>query len=83
MHDNGIGLTPEQRALVFERFYQASSSSEGAGVGLSICARAAQAMGGAITIDSEGLGKGCTAAVRLVPVAGEPPAATKRETAAG
>jgi signal transduction histidine kinase len=83
MCDNGIGLTPEQRALVFERFYQACSSSEGAGVGLSICARAAQAMGGAITIDSAGLGQGCTAVVRLALAVELTAAAPERITAAG
>jgi signal transduction histidine kinase len=65
LRDNGIGLTPAQLALVFERFYQASASSEGAGVGLSICARAVEAMGGTITLQSDGLGKGSTAEVRL------------------
>lgn len=76
MLDNGIGLTPDQIALVFERFYQASASSEGAGVGLSICARAVDAMNGTITIHSDGLGEGSTATVRLrLSEAGAPPAA--------
>lgn len=65
LRDNGIGLTPEQLELVFERFYQASASSEGAGVGLSICARAVEAMGGTITLQSDGPGAGSTAVVRL------------------
>ena len=65
LRDNGIGLTPEQLELVFERFYQASASSEGAGVGLSICARAVEAMGGTIALQSAGLGAGSTAVVRL------------------
>lgn len=65
VQDNGIGLTPAQLGMVFERFYQATASSEGAGVGLSICARAVEAMGGAITIQSDGLGAGSTAVVKL------------------
>ena len=65
LRDNGIGLTPGQLELVFERFYQASASSEGAGVGLSICVKAAEAMGGTIELRSDGLGKGSTAVVRL------------------
>jgi signal transduction histidine kinase len=70
LRDTGIGLTPEQRARVFERFYQASPSSEGAGVGLSICARAVEGMGGTIGLESAGLGQGTTAVVRL-PLAAE------------
>ncbi len=65
VRDNGIGLTTEQLTLVFERFYQASAASEGAGVGLSICARAVAAMGGTITLQSDGPGAGCMAEVRL------------------
>ena len=65
LRDNGIGLTPGELELVFERFYQASASSEGAGVGLSICVRAVEAMGGTITLQSDGLGEGSTAVVRL------------------
>lgn len=76
LRDNGIGLTPRQLELVFERFYQASASSEGVGVGLSICVRAVEAMGGSITLQSDGLGKGSTAAVRL-------PLADLQEAAAG
>ncbi|GIH96762.1 sensor histidine kinase [Planobispora siamensis] len=50
--DEGSGLTPEQCALVFERFYRADRTREGpgdrggAGLGLSIVAAVAAAHGG-------------------------------------
>jgi two-component system OmpR family sensor kinase len=48
--DHGSGLTEEQAARVFERFYRADSSrtraSGGAGLGLSIAAAVAEAHGG-------------------------------------
>jgi signal transduction histidine kinase len=74
VRDNGIGLSPAQLARAFERFYQASASSEGAGVGLSICVKALEAMGGSIVLESGGLGAGVTAVVRL-PLAESPEAA--------
>jgi len=83
LQDNGIGLTPGQLELVFERFYQASASSEGAGVGLSICVRAVEAMGGTITLRSEGLGKGSTAVVRLKLSEAGGAAAAAQETGTG
>ncbi len=75
VRDDGIGMTAEQVARAFERFYQASAASEGVGVGLSICARALEAMGGSIALESRGLGEGTTAAVRLslAPEGGPPP----------
>ena len=83
VRDNGIGLTPTQLELVFERFYQASPSSEGAGVGLSICARAAAAMGGTVTLHSEGLGAGSTAVVMLALAEEQAAFATGERMAAG
>jgi len=83
LRDNGIGLTPGQLELVFERFYQASASSEGAGVGLSICARAVEAMGGTITLQSDGLGEGSTAVVRLALSEVRAPSLEVQETGTG
>ncbi len=59
--DTGIGIAPEQREKIFQRFVQADGSSRrsfgGAGVGLSIAKEIVEAMGGAIHVDSE-LGRG-------------------------
>jgi signal transduction histidine kinase len=37
--DKGIGLVKSEIKKAFDRFYQSSPSSEGSGVGLSICKR--------------------------------------------
>jgi two-component system, OmpR family, sensor kinase len=59
--DSGPGMTEEQAAHVFERFYRADESraraSGGVGLGLSIVAAVAEAHGGAVSVDST-LGKG-------------------------
>lgn len=55
--DQGIGLTPEQKARLFEKFAQADGTITrrygGTGLGLSICRELATLMGGEIGCDSE------------------------------
>jgi hemerythrin-like metal-binding protein len=59
--DSGIGVSPEQRARLFNSFEQAESSTTrkfgGTGLGLAISKRIVEMMGGKIWIQSE-LGKG-------------------------
>lgn len=59
--DTGMGIIPEDLPHVFERFYQADSSSTrgfgGAGLGLAICKEIVEAHGGRIEVESE-IGKG-------------------------
>jgi two-component system OmpR family sensor kinase len=62
--DTGPGLTPEQQAKIFERFYRADSSrtragGEGSGLGLSIVDAVMKANGGSVSVESE-VGKGST-----------------------
>ena len=59
--DSGKGMTAEQAAHVFDRFYQADAShaTKGLGLGLSIARRAAELSGGAVTVESAP-GKGST-----------------------
>ncbi|MBK1721460.1 ATP-binding protein [Thiocystis violacea] len=59
--DTGIGLAPDQREPVFERFSQADSSTSrrygGTGLGLSISKQLVELMGGDIAVESA-LGQG-------------------------
>ena len=54
VHDAGIGMTPEQLARVFERFYRADKTGTipGNGLGLSISSEIMELMGGQIIIAS-------------------------------
>ncbi len=66
--DSGIGMSPEQLTRLFKPFSQADASTArnygGTGLGLALCKRFCQVMGGRIDVDSE-LGKGTTFTVRL------------------
>ena len=56
VHDTGIGITDEQREKLFEAFQQGDDADNrrhgGAGLGLAISRRIAQAMGGDLEVDS-------------------------------
>ncbi|MEO9326644.1 sensor histidine kinase [Gordonia aurantiaca] len=67
--DTGQGLTPEEAAHVFERFYRGDRSRHrgsggGSGLGLSIVAALVEAHGGRVGVDTAP-GKGATFWVRL------------------
>ena len=66
--DNGIGMAPETVGRLFSPFSQAEASTTrrfgGSGLGLSICRRIVDLMGGQISVSSE-LGKGATFTVAL------------------
>jgi signal transduction histidine kinase len=57
--DHGPGISPEQQAGLFERFYRVRSNTDapGVGLGLAIAKGIVEAHGGSIGIDSE-LGSG-------------------------
>jgi two-component system sensor histidine kinase BaeS len=61
--DTGRGISPEDLAHVFDRFYKARDSS-GMGLGLAIARRLVEAHGGTITAESQ-LGRGTTMRVTL------------------
>ena len=55
VRDNGIGIPKEQQDKIWQRFYQvdpARSHDTGAGLGLSMVQKIAQAHGGYMTVDS-------------------------------
>jgi signal transduction histidine kinase/DNA-binding response OmpR family regulator len=57
VRDTGIGISPEEQALVFEEFRQASVASsqkhEGTGLGLALSKRFVELHGGRIWVESE------------------------------
>jgi signal transduction histidine kinase len=57
VQDEGAGISPVNLPHIFERFYRGAGSSEGFGLGLSICKDLIERMGGSISIRSrEGVG---------------------------
>jgi len=58
--DQGYGISPDEKKLIFDRFYRGQSASQdrpipGAGLGLSIVQHIVQAHGGTVDVDSDGI----------------------------
>ena len=66
--DSGIGMTKEEQAHAFEKFYRSSTAKRmevrGLGMGLNIAARFARAQGGELCLESS-VGQGSTFTLRL------------------
>ncbi|MEX3900436.1 sensor histidine kinase [Paraburkholderia sp. BR10954] len=63
--DNGPGIKADARERVFERFYRASSHTEGTGLGLPIVREIAHRQGGSVTLESNAGGAGLVATVEM------------------
>ena len=68
--DTGPGITPEDQAHIFERFYRGAAARQrnipGTGLGLAICREIMQRQGGQITLASQ-VGQGSAFTVWLPP----------------
>jgi signal transduction histidine kinase/CheY-like chemotaxis protein len=72
--DTGIGIAPEAMGRIFQAFEQGDEAERsrragGLGLGLAICRAIVEAHGGALTVASDGPGRGSTFAVELEPAA--------------
>lgn len=69
VEDNGIGITPEERARIFERFYRGDRARrhqrEGSGLGLAIASWITQLHGGSIDLVGNPRGAGTIARIAL------------------
>ena len=69
VRDTGEGLTPDQLAAVFDRFYRADNSRSretgGTGLGLAIVKAIVEAHSGKIEAHSAGKGQGCEFLIQL------------------
>jgi signal transduction histidine kinase len=70
IRDHGMGMTPEQVARVFERFYRADASGSipGTGLGMSIVKEIIELHGGTVDFASTA-GAGTTVTLWLQPAA--------------
>ena len=64
VEDTGIGLSEEDRKMVFSRFFKKDEFKQGTGLGLSICKLIVSRLGGSIKVKSE-LGRGSRFSVFL------------------
>jgi signal transduction histidine kinase len=61
--DNGVGIAPENLSRIFAHGF--TTKKDGHGFGLHSSALTAEEMGGALSVQSEGVGKGATFTLEL------------------
>ena len=64
--DTGVGMSPEVLSRIWDPFFTTRASGEGTGLGLWVCQRIVNQLGGTIEVTSQ-LGEGTTFVVRLPP----------------
>ena len=85
VRDEGLGMTPEQCARAFERFYRADSSGNipGTGLGLSLVKEIIEIHGGSVDLDSAaGVGTTLTLWLPLAPPIGDAASAETQDKGA-
>lgn len=65
VRDDGVGLSSEHAARIFEPYFRASEDRRGLGLGLFIAKHLIEKHGGRIDVESDGPGRGTTFAVHL------------------
>jgi len=83
VRDTGIGLTPDAMGRLFQKFSQADASTTrkygGTGLGLAISKRLSELMGGTMSVESAGPGRGATFTFTIKAPAAALPAQGRRE----
>jgi PAS domain S-box-containing protein len=51
--DTGVGITPETLARIFDPFFTTKEAGKGSGLGLAVATTLAEALGGALTVESK------------------------------
>ena len=51
--DTGVGISPEDREKIFDSFFKADDFAGGIGLGLPICRRLINSLGGNVTLDPD------------------------------
>ena len=86
VRDTGIGIGKEQAGRLFQPFAQADNSTSrkfgGSGLGLVICKKICEMMGGSISMESE-IGKGSTFTARILAPLHEQPTMSVLQTEDG
>lgn len=62
--DNGPGIPEEEHDRIFDPFYTTKEPGKGTGLGLAVCYRIVEGLGGTIGIESE-IGEGTTVIIKL------------------
>jgi signal transduction histidine kinase len=75
--DDAVGVSPEDLPKLFQKGYSTKSQATNSGLGLHWCANTLRALGGSISVSSDGLGRGTRFEI-LVPLREQNPQTEER-----